>query len=474
MQVVVEPVLHVPDYEVEKCDIGVVHIGLGAFHRAHQAAYLDRYMELTKDLRWGVAAVNLRTLDSKSFEKAQVNDGYVLKTITTDGAADYRLVRCHRMFFDWSQLAEDAEAIIARPSVKIITVTVTESGYSLDSSGALNLDDPVIVEEVAGSKRSTIYAYLRAGLTQRMQDDAGPLTILCCDNLRENGHLLQRNFQTYLRKCRDENLLIWVEENVTFPASMVDRITPRLDPAVEAETRQQFGSRHETTVLAEDFIQWVIEDDFATVRPALEKVGVTIVADIDPYEETKIRVLNGGHTCLTYLGALAGHKSFDQLMHDPALFHHYWSYETGEVLPALTIDVPFDTQVYLDTVTDRFKNAHIADSVERICADGFAKFPIFIAPTLRGCLLQAIPPTFAYRSIASWYVFAKRVINGQLDVHYQEPNLDALRPLVAEGNTEAFISSPVLWGDMPLAFPGFKPDLLSAIKEMERAWPMSA
>lgn len=466
--------LYIPQYDVEQCEIGVVHVGYGAFHRAHQAVYIDRYMDQTGDLRWGVAAVNLRAADSKAFEKAHIREDYVLKTISTAGEADYRLVRCHRAFFDWSQTALEAEALIASSSVRMVTITVTESGYALDSNGRLNANDPLIAAEIVGTTKASIYAYLRAALHQRMTRNADAITVLCCDNLRGNGHLLKQNFKTYLRLCGDESLSQWIDENVTFPASMVDRITPKLDPALEAETEEKFGRAQDVTILGEDFIQWVIEDDFAADFPQLGAVGVTIVGDIDPYEETKIRILNGGHTCLTYLGALRGYKTFDQLMHDPALFDHYWSYQTKEVLPALTIAVPFDKKDYLDTVTRRFKNAYIADSVERVCADGFAKFPIFIAPTMRGCLTDGVKRFFAYRSVASWYVFAKRVISGQLDIDYREPNLKALQPLVADGQEMAFVASKVLWGEMPETYSDFKNDLLFAINEMEQAWPMSA
>lgn len=466
--------LHTPDYDVDAMQIGVVHIGLGAFHRAHQAYYLDRYMEKTGDLRWGVAAVNLRVADTDSFRKSAKNDGYVLKTLSTAGQENYRLIRCHRRYVDWTTETQKATDLIALSSVKMVTITVTESGYSLNNDGTLNVADPVIAAEIDDGSQTTIYAYLRAAFASRKIASSGRLTVLCCDNLRGNGHLLRQNFFHYLALCGDDDLLEWVVENVTFPASMVDRITPKPSANLEHEVEDLFGRKNDTAVLSEDFIQWVIEDDFAGDRPDLGIVGVSVVDDIDPYEETKIRVLNGGHTCLTYLGALGGYKSYDELMHDPVLFDHYWSFETREVLPALVIDLPFDKREYLETVTRRFKNRHIADSVERICADGFAKFPIFIAPTLRGCFEQHIIPLFGFWSVASWYVFAKRVASGQLNVRYFEPNLTELRPLIEDGNTHLFAASQTLWGDLPTLYPSFVPELLSAIDEMEKVWPMSA
>jgi len=301
----------VSGYDQAACDIGVVHLGYGAFHRAHQAVFLDAYMDQTGDLGWGIAAVNLRGAESAGF--AQNTDG--------------------------------------------------QNGYLLKS------------------------AYLLA----RGMDD----------------------------------LHAWVADHAAFPCSMVDRITPRTPDTLADELSQIAGEPVRQPIMAEAFTQWVIEDNFAADMPDLAAVGVTVTKNVDPFEETKIRVLNGGHTCLAYLAALQGIKTFDQAMMVPALYDHFWAYETQEVLPALTLDLPFSKDDYLTSIAARFKNPAIADTVARICADGFAKFAIFIRPTLAECLDQGIMPHHGITSIASWYVFSQHVAAGKIDFDYIEPSWDA-------------------------------------------------
>lgn len=460
-------------YDRHACQIGVVHLGFGAFHRAHQAVYLDDYMQLTQDFRWGIAAVNLRATESPQFQTASQDiarhDGYYLKSISAEGAVALRRVRSHVHFADWSQDATGAEALIARATVQLVTITVTESGYYTDQSGDLNLSDSVIRSEIAGAAPRSIYGYLRAGLRARMDKTAAPLTIACCDNIRQNGKMLARNMLAYLRACGDHDLADWVGDNVAFPCSMVDRITPRSPASLATEMTTLIGRDVTSPIMAEDFVQWVLQDKFATEMPDLARVGVTVTADVDPYEETKIRVLNGGHTALVYLAALEGIVTFDAAMRVPHLMAHFNGFETGEVLPALTLDLPFSKQDYLTSIARRFGNQAIGDTVARISADGMAKFPIFIRPTLAGCLRLGITPQFAIRSIASWYVFARHVAAGKIPFDYVEPSWDALAAMLGKDD---FVTSPRLWGDLPQTYPQFTETLRHEITELEAKWPV--
>ncbi|MBL4726150.1 MAG: hypothetical protein JKY83_05665, partial [Rhizobiaceae bacterium] len=224
----IEVKVHATTYDREKCDIGFVHLGYGAFHRAHQAVYIDDYMEVSGDLGWGIAAVNLRPSEAAAFQSAQaVENGYLLKTTSPDGARDLRLVRSHCMFVDWSSQAKQAEDLLGLPSVHTVTITVSESGYYLKDDASLNISDPVIDSEIAGHASKSVYAYLTKALRRRVEAHGQPLNILCCDNIRSNGHMLENNFLTYLQHIGDMELRSWVEDNVSFPCSMVDRITPR-------------------------------------------------------------------------------------------------------------------------------------------------------------------------------------------------------------------------------------------------------
>ena len=460
-------------YDRSACSVGVVHLGYGAFHRAHQAVYIDDYMETAKDLRWGIAAVNLRASEAPSFKAAEEDnishDGYYLKTYAADSSVELRRVRSHIKFADWSVAPADSEDLLSLPTVHLVTITVTESGYYTDPNGNLNLDHPTIKAEVSEGLTESVYAYLRVALAKRVASTGAPLTIACCDNIRQNGKMLNRNLLAYLKACKESELLSWVEKNVAFPCSMVDRITPRSPAELSTEMSSLVGKPVTSPIMAEDFCQWVLQSEAAAEMPELEKAGVTVTPDVDPYEETKIRVLNGGHTALAYLAALEGIETFDAAMRVPHLLEHFQNFETKEVLPALTLELPFSKNDYLEKIVQRFGNAAIGDTVARICADGMVKFPIFIQPTIESCLKQGILPIHSIRSIASWYVFALHVDAGKIGFKYVEPGWDELEAML---NTDAFVTSRQLWADLPATYPEFADNLRQQIKETESKWPV--
>lgn len=461
-------------YNRKDCQIGVVHLGYGAFHRAHQAVYIDDYMEKSGDLNWGIAAVNLRPEDRDYFHK-HINDadrGYLLKTTTPEGETTFREVRSHIHFSDWSEDLVAAEMLAAQPNVKVISMTVTESGYYLNDDWTLNVEDPVIKNEIDGNIGRSVYSYLAGALKRRMDTIGEPITVLCCDNIRSNGAKLGRNFLRYLEVTGQNALAAWVIEHTTFPNSMVDRITPRATDILQAEIELISPEHAETAIHGESYSQWVLENRLAAEFPALDLAGVEIVEDVDPYEEAKIRILNGGHTALCYLGALAGYQTFDQAMHDPVLLSHFEAFERECVLPGLTLDLPFDKDFYLSLIEHRFSNSAIADDLARICMDGWSKFPIFVRPTISSCLKQGIVPQGAYDSIASWYVYARRFASGQTHIPYIEPYWDQLEPLLEQGKEAEFASLEALWSTLPKQYDGFTAGIVAAISRMEEAWPV--
>jgi len=414
-------------YDKSECQTGIVHIGYGAFHRAHQAMYIDDYMEKTGDLRWGIVAVNLR---NEGFREI---DDYVVKT-----PSHYRIVRSHLDYIDWTKNRTIAKHMLTLPSVHLITVTVTESGYA------------------AGSP---LFEYLACGLRNRRS----PITIMCCDNIRQNGIVLETHFLAYLYQTNQYELANWVRENVKFPSCMVDRITPRTTDALRQEVEELFTGFGSTTVQTEEYTQWVIEDKFASDFPDLTKVGVVITDDIEPYEETKIRILNGGHTSLAYLGALSGYDTFDQVMNDPTHRNHFKQLQKEEIAPSIDIELPFDIHDYIDTVEERFSNATNLDELDRICMDGFTKFHTFVVPSLRKCLEQDKRPMHIYKSIVAWYIYSRRFARGCTKIRYNEPNWTLLEPLLEDGAIDAFVSNERLWGDIPKTYITFKKDLKSLL-----------
>lgn len=467
------PDLFATRYNRSDCSLGVVHIGYGAFHRAHQAVYLDDYMDQTGDLRWGITAINLRAAESSAFARSsQVENGYILKTTSPEGDKELRLVRPHCQFLDWSLDADKTESAIANSNVHMITITVTESGYYLNDDFSLNTNDPLILEEVSGARAASIYAFLTNGLKRRYLETGNPVNILCCDNIRSNGHMLENNFKHYLALKNETELLNWVDKNVSFPCSMVDRITPRADETLHQEVAANFGVGHFDPIHGEAFSQWVIEKNFRAPMPDIAKVGVEIVDDVDPYEEAKIRILNGGHTGLCYLGALAGYGTFDEAFADLNLREFFDNYEHKEVLPGLNMELPLDKTEYLAKIAERFSNGAIADQLERICMDGFSKMPVFIRPTLESCLRQGITPKHGYDCVASWYVFARRIASGNMPIPYHETYWNLLEPLLTPGNETEFAHSKRLWADLPAQYPEFADGLTNAITEMEIQWPV--
>ena len=458
-------------YDRDACEIGVVHIGFGAFHRAHQAVYIDDYMQTTGDLRWGIAAVNLRAEDSKSFEHvAQAKDGYLLKSIAPDSTQEFRAVRSHVAFVDAATDLAEAIELFTRPSVKAATITVTESGYSFNENWRLDQNADPISSELDGGPIQSIYGFLAAGLAARSEHLDAPITVLCCDNIRSNGRGLEAAFQDYLLAAGLRPLADWVGKNVTFPCSMVDRITPRSTPALEDEVRALWPNRISAPVHAEDFLQWVLEDRFAAEMPDLTQAKVQVVRDVEPFEEAKIRILNGGHTGLTYLGALAGHDTFDEAMADPALRACFDAWE-GEVLQGLGKDFPFDLALYSADIARRFENAGIADQIERICMDGYSKMAIYMQPTLAACLAKGITPVAGYNCVASWVVYARKHAAGTTHIPYHEPFWNKLAPMLMKGSEGDITNDPSLWGDLPQNHPTFGTELVQAIQRMEEQWP---
>lgn len=453
-------------YDRAEARVGWVHLGFGAFHRAHQAVYLDDYMQATGDLGWGIAAVNLQPSVAQAFAAAQTPDGYALKTTTPGGTRVVRLVRSHLEYHDWGAGLD----VVARDAVKVISMTVTESGYYLRDDWSLDTDAPVIAAELAGGAPQSVYGFLAQALARRTQ----PVTILCCDNIRSNGQMLRRNLLDYLGHMNPD-LAAWVDQNAAFPCAMVDRITPRATSDLAQEIAA-LDPRPLAPIHAEAFTQWVLERNFAGDFPDLTRVGVQFVADVDPYEEAKIRILNGGHLGLAFLGALAGYQTFDQAMADPRLRAHFDALE-AEILQGLTLELPFDKRAYRDEIADRFCNVAIADQLERLVMDGWSKMPIYLRPTLAAVLEQGQIPTATFDSVASWVVFARRSNLAhagapQVATPYFEPYWDRMAPLIAPDGQGGIAATPALWGDLPDRYPEFAPSLTLAIEKMERTWPV--
>ncbi len=433
----------------------ILHLGLGSFHRAHQAVYLHHLIE-QGDGRWAIAAGNLRPdmADTLAALAAQ-NGEYTLETVSPDGQAQYERIRSIRRIVPFDADLAGLIDIGADPDTRIISFTVTEAGYYLDSKNRLDPAYADLKSDLDGRTRSTIYGALAAILRERVRRRAGPVTLLNCDNLRSNGERFRAGLLDFLARRGETDLRDWVEAHTTSPNAMVDRITPRPSPEVAQRVKAATGWNDAAPVMAERFIQWVIEDHFIAGRPAWETVGAQMVGSVAPYEEAKIRILNAPHSCIAWAGSLKGLTYIHEGVVVPEIRAMAHAYVTEDVIPCLdtpahasTIDLP----TYRDVVLDRFSNAFLRDTNQRVAMDGFSKIPGFIVPTLRERLERSESVRATAVLPALFFAFLGRWHRGELSTPYQDGVMDpavAHAFFAAPDPLAAFCGDPLLWG--PLA-----------------------
>lgn len=432
----------------------ILHLGLGSFHRAHQAVYLERLRQ-GGDRSWHIAAGNIRPDMEDVVRALEAQDGaYTVETVSTRGERAYTLVRAIRKVVPWTADLAGLTALGADPATRIVSFTVTEAGYYLDAANRPDPSFPDLAADVDAIRRGepvrTLYGALTRILRARRKAGGGPVTLLSCDNLRHNGDRSRKGLLGFLDLVGDADLKAWVEENTTSPNAMVDRITPRPTPAVRASVRAATGRDDAAALMAEDFIQWVIEDRFIAGRPAFETVGVEMVASVDPYEEAKIRILNASHSAIAWAGTLEGYRTIHEGTLDPTIRALAHAYVTDDVIPCLTPS-PIDLASYRDTVLDRFANAAIADTNQRVAADGFSKIPGFIAPTIRERLAAGAPITSVAVLPALFLAFLERWAAGLVPWTYQDQAMDpaVARAIVASPDpVAALVAERSLWAEL--------------------------
>ncbi len=427
-----------------------LHIGVGAFHRAHQAFYLDRLNALG-EANWRLVVGDIRP-DLIAVEEAlrRADGAYHLETVTPQGARTLHLVRSISHVIGWEPGVAPLLAAGADPATRIVSFTVTEAGYHLAPDGALDPCSAELADDLAQGSAATIYGAMARMLQERMAQDAAGLTLLCCDNLRENGGRFRSRLFEFLDRRGDARLRGWARARCSFPNSMVDRITPRPTDALRARVRAATGRDDEAAVMAEDYVQWVIEDDFREGRPGLEQAGVEFVASVEPYEDAKIRILNASHALLAWRGTALGLDYIHQCIAAPDLREAMVRYVTDDVMACLP-DSPVDLAAYRDEVISRFGNPHVEDTVARVAADGFAKIAGWIRPTLAQRLEAGAWPV-ATAAIASAFLTvlelraAGRLAFSYLDQTAAAGVLEAIAG--ASDPVGTFAHSVELWGEL--------------------------
>ncbi|MCB1757470.1 MAG: mannitol dehydrogenase family protein [Gammaproteobacteria bacterium] len=431
-----------------------LHLGLGSFHRAHQAVYLQKLHNLG-DTRWQLAGGNIRP-DMQATIDALIASGgaYTLETVTPDEQYSYQTITAIRSIVKWDEKLAGLTAIAKQPDTRIISFTVTEAGYYLDDHDRLDDSYKDLGSDLAGETQCTIYGALSVLLTARMQANAGPLTLMNCDNLRSNGKRFYLGFIQFLERKGDTGLLQWVQQNTSAPNGMVDRITPRPPAELQQRVLQASGRDDPAAIMSEAFIQWVLEDDFIAGRPAWEKVGVTMVSDVMPYEEAKIRVLNATHSCIAWAGTLRGYDFIHEGTHDPQIRRLAFNYVSNDVIPCLDTPEspsPLNLADYRDVVLERFANPAIKDTNQRVAMDGYSKIPGFILPTLQQALAGGRTIDAVSMLPALFLAFLQRQQAGELPYAYEDQAMDtesARTICQADDVVAAFVAERLLFGQL--------------------------
>ncbi|MGQ7786237.1 mannitol dehydrogenase family protein [Nesterenkonia sp. PF2B19] len=448
-------VLHTPGYPLQDRRVGIVHFGVGGFHRAHQALYLDRLFTAGHAADWAICGVGLLPGDVRMRDALTSQDGlYTLVSTAPDGSRDARVIGA---LAEYLYAPDDPEAVLARMTdrdIRIVSLTVTEGGYNYNpSTGEFLADTPAVARDLArgaSDAPETLFGFIVEALRRRREAGAEPFTVLSCDNIRGNGDLAQRMILAFAR-LRDADLAAWIEAHVAFPNCMVDRITPVTTEADRAMVAEDFGVDDAWPVVSEDFLQWVLEDRFPAGRPAFEEAGVQMVDDVEPYELMKLRLLNCSHQVIAYFGLLLGHTYAHEACRDELLVRFTReNYMDGEGTPTVP-DVPgIDLDQYKDQLIARFDNEHVRDTLARLAAESSDRIPTWMVPVIRENLAAGRDVTACAAVVASWARYAEGVgENGE-----EWPVVDRLRERVMAAAAQhdddllAFLRDEELFGDL--------------------------
>jgi mannitol 2-dehydrogenase len=458
-----------PAYDRSTVTAGIVHFGVGGFHRAHQAMYLDRLMQAGEGLDWGICGVGVMPFDLRMRDVLAAQDGlYVLVEKDPAGGWSPRVIGS---IVEYLYAPDDPEAVIeklALSTTRIVSLTITEGGYNVHPvTGDFDADNPAIQTDLAGTAPpATTFGLVTEALVRRRARDVPPFTIMSCDNIQGNGHVAAKMFTAYAR-LRDPELGDWVAANVAFPNSMVDRITPVTTDEDRAQVAERFGVDDGWPVVCEPFTQWVLEDSFPRGRPALEQVGVQVVDDVEPYELMKLRLLNASHQALCYFGYLAGHRLVHEVAQDPLFASFLLAYMDTEATPTLAPVPGVDLTAYKQQLIERFSNAAVRDTVARLCAESSDRIPKWLLPVIRENLAAGRDVRYAAAVVASWARYAEGVDEQGEPIPVVDRLADSLTAIARtqRGDPLAFVANRELFGDL-VDQPAFTEPYLATLESL--------
>ena len=402
-----------PAYDRSAVSAGIVHFGVGGFHRAHQAMYLDALMNRGEALHWGLCGVGALPHDRRIIDTLKAQDGlYTLVVKHPDGRLEPRVIGS---IVEVMFAPDDRQAVVERlvdERTRIVSTTITEGGYLVNQvTGEFDAQDPSIQADLAadfagGEAPSTVFGFITAALARRREEGRAPFTVMSCDNLPDNGDVAKRMICAFAR-LKDPALADWMEQEVAFPNCMVDRITPVTSTEDIERLRDEFGVDDGWPVVCEPFTQWVLEDRFGQGRPPFEDVGVQVVDDVVPYELMKLRLLNASHQALCYLGHLAGYRYAHEVCQDPLFANFLLAYMEREGSPTLPPAPGVDLDAYRHELVARFANPEVRDTLARLCAESSDRIPKWLVPVIRANLRDGGEIDRSALVVASWARYAE-------------------------------------------------------------------
>jgi mannitol 2-dehydrogenase len=442
------PPVSLPAYDRSRLSPGIVHIGLGNFHRAHQAVYLDDLFAMGLAHDWAILGAGVRAGDARMRDALRAQD--CLSTVIELDPKGRSARRIGAMT-DFIEVQDDNAALIAAmsdPAIRIVSLTVTEGGYFINAmTGAFDPLHPEIVADAADPK-ATAFGAIVAALRQRRAAGLPAFTVMSCDNPPGNG-TVTRNAVVGLARLSDPVFADWIDANVAFPNGMVDRITPATGPR-ERDMAASFGLDDPVPVTCEPFRQWVLEDHFPMGRPPFEKVGVTFSDHVHSYESMKIRILNGGHAVIAYPGGLLDVEYVHEAMAHPLILAFLDKVERQDIIPTVAPVPDTDLGDYYDVIRARFSNPEVADTVRRLCLDGSNRQPKFIVPPILDNLAKGSVPEGLTLLSALWCRYCAGTSDSGAEIAPNDPNWDALtlRAKAAKTSPETWLAMQDVYGDL--------------------------
>jgi mannitol 2-dehydrogenase len=426
--------IDVPTYDRSTLQRGVVHIGAGNFHRAHQAVYFDDLACSGISNEWGVTGVSLRSSDVKDVLSAQ--DG--LYTVVERGH-NYQTARVVGSIGSCHYAPKDAAAVraaLADPRTRVVSLTITSNGYFLDpvtrEFDAANAD--VRADLFASNSFATAWGYLTEALDARRRAGTAPFTVLCCDNIPDNTQAARTALVSFA-SLKDPGLARWIDANVAFPSTMVDRITPQTSKSERRFVEETFGVADKWPVVTEPYCQWVIEDNFCNGRPPLDEVGAEFVSDVSDHKRVKTRMLNGTHIAMASLGTLAGYQRTDEAMSDSVFFDYVERLMRDEIQPLLPAVPGMNTPDYRDSLLNRLSNPRMSDQLSRLARRGSSKISSFLLPSLQEAIEQDRPHTLLMLALAGWARYVRGYDLKGSKIRLDDPQSTLLTKLATmEGN----------------------------------------